>query len=339
MASRLTTKRKEGRELNIVLTGCAGFIGYRVASLLLDRGHEVLGIDILGNSRFAELLERRLDSLLDRHGFSFHKADVTDLSELRGLFERFSQSVPPFAAVNLAALAGVRGSVDDPRAYYDTNVVGTLNLLELCREFGVGKFILASTSSVYGAEVDGPVGENADSSRPLSPYAASKKAAETLLYSYHHLHGIDAVTLRYFTVYGPAGRPDMSVFRFIRAIAEDEPITVFGDGTQQRDFTYVDDIARGTVAALENSGHATINLGYGEPVALNDVIGLIEDHLGKRASIEHLERHPADPMMTWADIGRAREVLNWTPVIGIEEGISRTVEWYRANRDWARNLT
>lgn len=151
---------------------------------------------------------------------------LTGLREFRGLFERFSQSGPLFAVVNMAALAGVRGSVDNPGAYYNTNVAGTLNLLELCREFGVGKFILASTSSVYGAKVDGPVGEDADSSRPLSPYAASKKAAETLLYSYHHLHGIDAVALRYFTVYGPAGRPDMSVFRFIRAIAEGEPITV-----------------------------------------------------------------------------------------------------------------
>ena len=149
--------------------------------------------------------------------------------------------------------------MENPRAYYEVNVLGALNLLELCREFGVGKFILTSTSSVYGAAVDGPVGEDAVSSRPLSPYAASKKAAETLLYSYHHLYGIDAVALRYFTVYGPGGRPDMSIFRFIRGIAEAETITVYGDGTQQRDFTYVDDIARGTVASLPLSGYKTIN--------------------------------------------------------------------------------
>ena len=181
--------------------------------------------------------------------------------------------------------------------------------------------------------------EDADSSRPLSPYAASKKAAETLLHSYHHLHGIDAVALRYFTVYGPAGRPDMSVFKFIRSIAEDEPITVYGDGAQQRDFTYVDDVARGTVAALGVTGYETINLGYGSPVVLNDVIGLIEEAVGKPAIIEYQERHPADPLMTWADTSRARQVLGWTPTVGIEEGILRTVEWYMANRDRARLLT
>ena len=325
--------------MKLLLTGCAGFIGHRVASLLLDQGCQVYGADSLFNPRLSKLQKRRLDSLLDRPGFSFHTADVTGLPEFRGLFERFSQSGPLFAVVNLAALAGVRNSVEDPRRCYEVNVLGTLNLLELCREYGVGKFILASTSSVYGAEVDGPVREDADSSRPLSPYAASKKAAETLLHSYHHLYGIDGVALRYFTVYGPAGRPDMSVFRFIRAIAEGEPITIFGDGTQQRDFTYVDDIALGTVAALTLPGYETINLACGNPVAVNEVIPLIEEEVGRRAVIEYQERHSADPMVTWADIGRAKEALGWTPAVGIEEGIRRTVEWYMANRKWARGLT
>ena len=324
--------------MRIVVPGCAGFIGHKISSLLLDQGHQVYGADRLGDSRPARLQEWRLDSLLERPGFGFHRADVTSQHEFRKFFEGIVQSGPVTAVVNLAALAGVRASVENPRAYYDVNVLGTLNLLELCREFGVGKFILASTSSVYGAEADGPVGEDADSSRPLSPYAASKKAAETLLYSYHHLHGIDAVSLRYFTVYGPAGRPDMSVFRFIRAIAEGEPITVFGDGTQQRDFTYVDDIARGTVAALGVTGYETINLGYGSPVVVNHVIGLVEEAVGNPAIIEYQERHPADPLMTWADISRAREALDWTPAVGIEEGIRRTVEWYMDNREWAKNL-
>ena len=324
--------------MNIVLTGCAGFIGHKISAQLLDSDHQVYGIDSLGRSQSSKLQEWRLDSLLDRPGFSFHRADVTDRRDFRSLFERIIQSGPLSAVVNLAALAGVRNSVENPGSYYEVNVLGTLNLLELCREFGVGKFILSSTSSVYGAEVDGPVSEDADSSRPLSPYAASKKASETLLYSYHHLHSIDAVALRYFTVYGPAGRPDMSVFRFIRGIGEGEPITVYGDGTQQRDFTFVDDIARGTVAALKVAGYEAINLGCGSPVALNYVIDLIEKFLGKRAKIVYEERHPADPMMTWADAGRAKELLGWTPAVGIEEGIRRTVEWYKANRDWARNL-
>ena len=176
-------------------------------------------------------------------------------------------AVPPVSAVfNLAAWAGVRRSVETPRIYYETNLFGTLNLLELCREFQIKRFILASTSSVYGDEVEGPVSETIPSNRPLSPYAASKVAAETLLYSYHHLYGMDAMAFRFFTIYGPAGRPDMSVFRFIRAIAEREPITIYGDGTQRRDFTYVDDIARGAVAALELSGFEIINLGNDNPV-------------------------------------------------------------------------
>ena len=324
--------------MRVLLTGFAGFIGARVASLLLDEGHEVAGVDVLRSSSTSELQEWRVESLAGRPGFTFHRVDIRDIEALRFVFTGHGKAIQIAAVINLAALAGVRGSVENPGFYYEVNVLGTLNLLELCREFGVKKFILASTSSVYGAQIDGPVSEDADSSRPLSPYAATKKAAETLLYSYHHLHGIDAVALRYFTVYGPGGRPDMSVFRFVRAVAEGERITVYGDGTQQRDFTYVDDIARGTVAALSAPSYQTINLGYGSPVVLKDVICLIEEALGKPARIEHKERHPADPLMTWADIGQARDVNGWTPTVGIEEGIRRTVEWYLANRQWARLL-
>lgn len=325
--------------MRILLTGCAGFIGSKISSLLLDSGYDVHGTDNLDNSRYSRLHKWRMDSLLENPGFEFYQADISNWQELHNLFERLSEFHPLSAVMNLAALAGVRRSVEGPRAYYEVNVLGTLNLLELCREFGVGKFILASTSSVYGAGIDGPVSEDVDSSRPLSPYAASKKAAETLLYSYHHLHGIDAVALQYFTVYGPAGRPDMSVFRFIKAIAEGEPITVYGDGTQQRDFTYMDDAALGTVAALCLRGCKTINLGYGSPVVLNDVISLIEESVGKTAIFKFQERHPADPLMTWADISQAKDVLGWTPTVGIEEGIRRTVEWYMANREWARLLS
>ena len=324
--------------MNILLTGCAGFIGAQVASLLLDGGHEVVGVDALYASHASRLQEWRLENLIGTCGFTFHRVDIRDIEATRRVFSGCGQAGRIATVINLGALAGVRRSVEAPRSYYEVNVFGTLNLLELCREFGVGRFILASTSSVYRAEVDGPVREDAESSRPLSPYAASKKAAETLLHSYHHLHGIDAVALRYFTVYGPAGRPDMSVFRFIRAVAEGEPITVYGDGTQQRDFTYVDDIARGTVAALGVTGYETINLGYGSPVVLNDVIGLIEEAVGEKAIIEYQERHAADPLMTWADISHARQVMGWTPAVGIEEGIHCTVDWYVANREWARDL-
>ena len=180
--------------------------------------------------------------------------------------------------------------------------------------------------------------EDALSDRPLSPYAAPKSAAEAMLHSYHHLHGMDAVVLRYFTVYGPAGRTDMSVFRFIRSIVEGEPVTVYGDGTQRRDFTYVDDIALGTVAALGLKGYQTINLGNDRPVSVNGLIGTIESASGRSTLVQYQERHEADPSLTWADIGLAQRLLGWTPEVGIEEGIRRTVTWYMENRDWAKNL-
>ena len=325
--------------MTILATGCAGFIGSKVASHLLDMGHTVLGVDSLAQVQHNRLQEWRLAALHQHPGFTFRRLDISDFSQLKPIFGGDGREDQVSAVINLGALAGVRGSTAAPRAYYETNVLGALNLLELCREFGVGQFVLASTSSVYGAGTAGPTKEDDPSGRPLSPYAASKVAAESLLHSYHHLYGMDAVVLRYFTVYGPAGRPDMSIFRFIRSVCEDEPITVFGDGMQQRDFTYVDDVARGTVAALGITGYETINLGHGTPVALADVIRVIEKTVGKQAMVEYEDRHAADPLVTWADISRARSLLAWTPTVGIEEGIGRTVNWYLENRDWAKGLT
>jgi len=240
----------------------------------------------------------------------------------------------PYAAVvNLAARAGVRPSVDNPRVYYQANSDGTLNLLELCRRFGVKKFLLASTSSLYGAHNPVPYCEDADTNRPLSPYAASKKAAETLAYTYHYLHGIDVSVPRYFTVYGPAGRPDMSIFRFVRRIAEGEQIVVFGDGRQSRDFTFVDDIARGTVAALKPLGYEVFNLGGDHPVRLSEVIAQIADLTGQKPRIDYRPAHPADVPATWADVGKAARLLGWSPQTPIEEGLRRSVDWYRENRE------
>ena len=325
--------------MTILVTGCAGFIGSKVASQLLDMGHTVLGVDSLAQVQHNRLQEWRLAALHQHPGFTFRRVDISDFSQLKPIFGGDGREGRVSSVINLGALAGVRASASSPRAFYETNVLGTLNLLELCREFGVGKFVLASTSSVYGAGMAGPTKEDAPSSRPLSPYAASKAAAESLLHSYHHLYDIDAAVLRYFTVYGPAGRPDMSIFRFIRSVCEDQPITVFGDGMQQRDFTYVDDVARGTVAALGITGYETINLGHGTPVTLADVIKLIERAVGKQARIIYQDRHPADPMTTWADINRAQSLLGWNPTVGIEEGIGRSVKWYLENRDWAKGLT
>lgn len=323
--------------MNILVTGCGGFIGSNVSRLLVEAGHNVTGIDSIGLDD-STLVRWRLREILGNARFALHNIDIQDRQSLRRLFQDSTCDGAFSAVIHLAAKTGVRTSVEDPRSRYEANVLGAINLLELRREFGVNQFILASTSSVYGNQGYGPISEDALSNRPLSPYTASKSAVETLLHSYHHLHGMDAVVLRYFTVYGPGGRPDKSVFRFIRGIAEGDPVTVYGDGTQRRDFTYVDDVARGTVAALGLRGFQTINLGDDRPVSVNELIGIIESAVGRYALVQYQERHVADPSLTWADIGQAQRLLGWTPEVGIEDGIRRTVAWYIEDRDWAKNL-
>ncbi len=319
--------------MEVLLTGAAGFIGHRVAEMLLDGGHAVVGVDDMNDYYDVRLKEWRVGKLKGLEGFTFLKGDVSDRAFVRELFRgrRFD------AVVNLAARAGVRASVADPWAYVETNITGTLNLLECCKDFGVERFLLASTSSLYGFN-EMPYLETQPTDSPLAPYGATKKGAEVLSFSYHYLYGINVVIPRYFTVYGPAGRPDMSVFKFIRKIDTGKPIPVFGDGRQKRDFTYIDDIARGTVLCMAQEGYEIINLGNDNPVELMYVVGLIEDALGKKAEIRWLERHPADVEATWAGIGKAGEVLSWAPGVGIEEGIERTVRWYRDNREFVLSL-
>ena len=318
-----------------LLTGVAGFIASKVADLLLAGGHEVLGVDNLNDAYDVRLKEWRLAQLSGRPGFDFHRLDISDLPRLRALW---AEAGPPDAVINLAARAGVRQSVADPWVYIDTNVTGTLNLLELCREFDVHKLVLASTSSLYGARNPRPFREDADTDGPLSPYAASKKAAEALCYTYHHLYGLDVTVLRYFTVYGPAGRPDMSLFRFTQWIHEGRPVTVYGDGRQSRDFTYVDDIARGTIAALRPLGYEVVNLGSDEPIVLMDAIHLVEELAGRPAQLEFHPRHPADVLATWAHVGKAAELLDWRPRVSFRQGVGHLVDWYRRNRTWARDI-
>ena len=326
--------------MSILVTGCAGFIGSNVCRLLLEEGQSVEGVDNLNDAYDVRVKHWRLERLKSHPSFRFLDLDISDHTDLRSVFAGSGVDASPTfsAVVNLGARAGVRYSIQDPWVYYQANTTGTLNLLELCREFGVTKFVLASTSSVYGADTPRPFKEDSNTSRPLSPYAASKKAAETVVFTYHHLYGLDATVLRYFTVYGPAGRPDMSVFIFTRAIAEGQPITVFGDGKQERDFTYVEDVARGTVSALKPLGYEIINLGGDRPVVLADVIKMIEDCLGKKARIDYAPMHSADVRATWADIRRAEELLDWRPQVSIEEGVKRTVRWYLDNREWAKDI-
>lgn len=316
------------------VTGAVGFIGSRVTEMLLDSGHQVAGIDNLNDAYDVRMKEHRLAQLQGRPGFTFFPLDICDR---QGLVQAFAG--PPIEAViNLAARAGVRQSVEDPWVYLDTNVTGTLNLLELCRQQGIAKFVLASSSSVYGANAPLPTPETADSNQPLSIYAASKKAAEAVCYSYHHLYGIDTSIFRYFVVYGPRGRPDMSMFRFVQWISEGRPLRLFGDGEQMRGYTYVDDIARGTILGLQPVGYEIINLGGHQAVKINDLIRQMEALIGKKAQIEQYPAHPADVFANHANVEKAGRLLGWEPTVSLEEGVSRLIAWYNAERDWASQL-
>jgi len=317
----------------ILLTGVAGFIEWRTAELLLNRGFKVIGIDNMNDYYDVRLKDYRLSKLNKLDGFTFYKEDIENIEFLKKLFKENGID----AVVNLAARAGVRYSLENPFIYMTTNAIGTLNLLECCRQYGTKKFVLASTSSIYAGSPM-PFKEDLPVNRPISPYAASKKAAEAICYAYHYLYGIDITILRYFTVYGPAGRPDMSIFRFIKWIDEGRPVEIFGDGRQSRDFTYIDDIAEGTIRALRPLGYEIVNLGNNHPNELMYAIELIERYLEKKAHFVYRPFHKADLKATCADIKKAKEMLDWEPKVSLEEGIKRTVDWYKENRSWLKDI-
>jgi UDP-glucuronate 4-epimerase len=324
-----------------LLSGVAGFIAARVAEILLDSGHSVIGVDNMNDAYDVRMKEYRLNRLLDRPGFSFTQLDIANREEVENLltFESGGGASIQFdAVINLAARAGVRQSVENPWVYVDTNVTGTLNLLEVCRKYKINKFILASTSSIYGAEAPLPTSEDANSDQPLQPYAASKKGAEVMAHAYHYLYGIDVTVFRYFTVYGPAGRPDMVMFRFAKWIHENMPLQVNGDGEQSRGFTYVDDIARGTILGLRPLGFEVINLGGHETIKVNELIKLFEDKIGQKARVDYRPAHPADMKANWANVDKAHELLGWQPQVSLDEGVSNLIQWYQAERSWARQI-
>lgn len=316
-----------------LVTGAAGFIGARVAELLLEAGHHVTGVDNMNASYDVRMKEYRLGLLENREWFSFSRLDI---AERKGMDKLSAESFD--GVIHLAARAGVRDSVQDPWAYVDANMTGTLNMLELCRTQNVPKLVLASTSSVYGAGAPLPTPESADSNRPLQPYAATKKGAEAMAHAYHYLNGLDVTVVVYFTVYGPAGRPNMSMFRFVQAINEGYPIKIYGDGEQTRGFTYVDDIAQGTVLALKPVGYEVVNLGGHESISINELISLFETATKKKAIIEYLPMDKADMLASWADVSKAGALLGWKPQIDLEEGVRRLVAWYNAERSWASKI-
>ncbi len=331
MKTRSTKRNFQGK--NILVTGCAGFIGWKVSQMLLEMNKKVIGVDNINNYYDPALKKWRLNSLKSFPRFIFYKADIGNYKKLKDIFKENKID----AVINLAARAGVRASVENPWVYLDTNTKGTLNLLECSREHKVKKFVLASTSSIY-ASLDMPFKETSKTDTPLAPYSATKKGAEAICYAYYYLYGLDITVVRYFTVYGPAGRPDMSIFKFVKNMDAGKAIPVFGDGNQTRDFTYIDDIADGTIRALRPAGYEIINLGSDHPVKLNYVIKLLEKHLGKKTKIKRLKRHPADVTATWAHIEKAKKLLGWKPKMSLEQGVENTVKWFLDNKKFLKTL-
>jgi UDP-glucuronate 4-epimerase len=324
-----------------LLTGAAGFIASRVAELLLADGHTVIGVDNLNDAYDPRLKHWRLARLQQQPCFHFYQQDICDRESMDRLFEAAHSAEdgqPVKAVINLAARAGVRHSVENPWVFVDTNMVGTLNLLECCRRNAIPKFILASTSSIYGADAPLPTPEDADSSKPLQPYAASKKGAEAMCHAYHFLYDIDVTVFRYFTVYGPAGRPDMVMFRFCQWISEGRTVHLNGDGEQSRGFTYLDDIARGTILGLKPVGYEVINLGGHETITINGMIQVLEELTGEKAIVEHHPFNKADMHANWANIDKARRLLGWEPRVSLHEGIENLVRWYQTERAWASQV-
>lgn len=319
----------------ILITGVAGFIAHKTAEKLLEKDYQVIGIDNLNDYYDIRLKHFRLESLKHHKNFKFYPIDIENKQKLTVLFEKYKFDT----VYNLAARAGVRYSMENPDIYLSTNSQGSLNLLEQMKNHKVKKFVLASTSSLY-AGLPMPFNESLEVNTPISPYAASKKSAEVMAYTYHHLYGVDVSIVRYFTVYGPNSRPDMAQFRFMKWIDRGQEIQLYGDGTQARDFTYVDDIADGTILAGQKElGFEIINLGGGNnPISVKRMIEILEGLLGKKAKINYLDFHKADMKETWADIEKAKKVLSWTPEVSFEKGLEYSVHTYKENIDFMREI-
>ncbi len=315
--------------MSILVTGAAGFIASHLSERLLGAGRSVVGLDNFDDFYDPAIKERNLRNARDREGFSLVRGDIRDPELLSGLPGDIS------SIVHIAARAGVRPSIAQPALYYDVNVMGTLQLLEFARERGIRSFVFASSSSVYGNNEKVPFSEDDPVDHPISPYAASKKAGEVLVHSYHHLYDIACLCLRFFTVYGPRQRPDLAIHKFARLLAAGEEIPVYGDGSTQRDYTYVDDILDGVESALRwvesgNGGYDVVNLGESRTVELRDMIRILSDAMGVSPRMRFLPMQPGDVSRTFADVSRARKLLGYDPKWGFEAGIHRFVEWLEA---------
>ena len=314
--------------MKLLVTGCAGFIGSHVAEALLKRGDSIIGVDDLNDYYDVKKKEKNLEILKKHSEFTFYKEDIRNYKELKKIFDKEK----PDKVVHIAARAGVRPSIKDPLLYQDVNVRGTLNLLDLAKDYKVKSFVFASSSSIYGNNKKIPFSETDNVDNPISPYAATKKAAELLCHTYHHLYNMKITCLRFFTVYGPRGRPDMAPYKFTKLIIEGKPIPRFGDGTTKRDYTYISDIVKGVVAAIDKElDFEIINLGNNKPVVLNEFIRVIEKATGKKAIIKEMPTQPGDVNITYADISKAQKLLGYKPETSIEQGMKKFVDWYKNN--------
>jgi len=321
----LHTSRTTNNPSRILVTGSAGFIGYHLCQSLLKDGFIVYGVDNINSYYDPTLKQARLEQLQSHTNFSFNKLDISISAELYKAFEDFK----PQKVVNLAAQAGVRYSLENPQAYIESNVVGFMNILECCRHHTVEGLIYASSSSVYGGNKKIPFSVEDRVDRPISIYAATKKSNELMAHSYSHLFGLHTTGLRYFTVYGPWGRPDMAYYIFADKISKGEPISVFNHGKMERDFTYIDDIITGTRVAIDKNYPCEVfNLGNNNSEDLMEMVGLIESEIGKKAEIQFEGMQPGDVKRTFADIEHSKQKLNYMPTTKIVEGIRKFIEWY-----------
>ncbi len=322
------------QDATVLVTGAAGFIGSHLVEALLARNVHVVGIDNFDPFYDRAIKERNLEPVRNHPQYHFQELSILDREGLSQLFQTFRFS----HVVHLAAKAGVRPSLQHPRAYYQTNIDGTLNLLELCREHGINKFVFASSSSVYGNNRKVPFSESDFVDHPISPYAATKKSGELLCYTYHHLYGLNVFALRFFTVYGPRQRPEMAIHKFIRHIDMGLPIPVYGYGKPRRDYTYIEDILQGVVRSIERvSGFEVFNLGESRTTSTSELIEIIEANLGKKAIREDMPMQPGDVEITFADISKAQRMLDYQPTTPVEEGIKKFVNWYLENKSYAKS--
>ncbi|MDA0312267.1 MAG: GDP-mannose 4,6-dehydratase [Gemmatimonadetes bacterium] len=315
--------------MKILLTGAAGFIGSHVTERLLAEGHQVVGLDCFDDFYDPAIKERNLSVAREMDGFFLVRGDIRNADTLGSLPEDIDTIIHP------AARAGVRPSIAQPGLYYDVNVMGTLQLLEFARERGIHRFLSASSSSVYGNNPKVPFSEDDSVDNPISPYAASKKAGELLCHSYHHLYGITCLCMRFFTVYGPRQRPDLAIHKFARLLTEGEEIPMFGDGSTQRDYTYVEDIVDGVMGGLRwaeanDSGYEIVNLGESQTISLKEMIQIVGEEMGIQPRIKQFPMQPGDVERTYADISKARALLGYNPKWEFREGIREFVNWFRA---------